>query len=243
MELIEIEDVAPPPYSDSNIFSVENYGHRIELKIVGYEEPNNGRELYVVELFINDIDRTRDYFDDWNRIPLGGMRRHYQFSGMDKRFCFIPAESKMFLIDIQTLQKIELPDFDFLHLSHRLNGNIFDKNKHLLITEKQLFVTDLYSLESKTYKVSTSQAIEWAYFIDDNNLRLIHCSFNKCSLFNLETGLVTDMGEIAAGETFKDISSWSVYSYKKNNDQSILEMIWHEKIDDKYQRRVFMLKE
>jgi hypothetical protein len=80
----------------------------IDLKIVGYEEPNNGRELHIADLFINGENRSDDYFrNKWNRLNF--KLNEFQFESSDLKYVFIPAEGNSFLINTDTLSITYLP--------------------------------------------------------------------------------------------------------------------------------------
>ncbi len=82
--------------------------HRIELKIVGYDEPNNGRELHIAELYINGENCSRKYFQNkWNRLNFN--LDEFQFESQDLKYVFIPAEGNSFLINANTLSMIKTP--------------------------------------------------------------------------------------------------------------------------------------
>ena len=82
--------------------------HRIELKIVGYDEPNNGRELHIAELYINGKHCTHKYFQNkLNRLNFN--LDEFQFESQDLKYVFIPAEGNSFLINANTLSIITMP--------------------------------------------------------------------------------------------------------------------------------------
>ncbi len=80
----------------------------IELRIVGYDEPNNGRELHIAELFINGKNCSDDYFKNkWNRLNFN--LSEFIFESDDLNYVFIPAEGDAFVINTQTLSIIYVP--------------------------------------------------------------------------------------------------------------------------------------
>ncbi|KQT18414.1 hypothetical protein ASG31_06740 [Chryseobacterium sp. Leaf404] len=81
---------------------------KIELKIVGYDEPNNGRSLHIAELYIQSKDYTSQYFENgWNRLNFN--LDDFQFESADSKFIFIPAEGNSFLINTNTFAIIKFP--------------------------------------------------------------------------------------------------------------------------------------
>lgn len=67
----------------------------IELKIIGYDEPNNGRDLHIAELYIDGKNYSEDYFKNkWNRLNFN--LNEFQFESVDLKYVFIPAEVNSF---------------------------------------------------------------------------------------------------------------------------------------------------
>lgn len=80
----------------------------IELRIVGYDEPNNGRELHIAELYIKGENVSDTYFTNkWNRLNLN--LNHFIFESPDSNYVFIPAEGDSFVISTKSFQKYHLP--------------------------------------------------------------------------------------------------------------------------------------
>lgn len=81
--------------------------HDIKLVITGTDEPNNGRELWVADIYINGINQTEKYFGNWNW--LNWKLDNYVMDSPDGSYVFIPAEGGGFLINTSTLERINLP--------------------------------------------------------------------------------------------------------------------------------------
>ncbi|MCS3871170.1 hypothetical protein J3D55_004086 [Chryseobacterium ginsenosidimutans] len=75
----------------------------LKLKCIDIVEPNNGRVLYKVDLFLDDKNLTKEYFGDWNYMNF----YLNQYSPTNNEWIYIPKESNHFLIKISTLEKIE----------------------------------------------------------------------------------------------------------------------------------------
>lgn len=107
--------------------------HNIELRVIGYDEPNNGRELHIADIFIDGIKCSDQYFrDKWNRLNFN--LEKFEFESRDKKYVFIPAESYSFIINCVDLSTIYS---DFKGLS-TIN---FIKNK-FLEDKLQIFYMD-----------------------------------------------------------------------------------------------------
>lgn len=103
--------------------SYQSKNHKIELKIVGYDEPNNGRSLYIAELHINGKDCSDQYFENgWNRLNFN--LDIFQFESKDSQYIFIPAEGNSFIINTNTLSVIKIP-------FKALSTIYFEKNEFL----------------------------------------------------------------------------------------------------------------
>lgn len=81
--------------------------HDIKLVITGTDEPNNGRELWVADIYINGINQTEKYFGSWNWLNWN--LDNYVMDSPDGSYVFIPAEGGGFLINTSTLERINLP--------------------------------------------------------------------------------------------------------------------------------------
>ena len=88
----------------------QNYSskfHDIKLVITGTDEPNNGRMLWVADIYINAKIETEKYFGSWNKLNQN--LDNYVMDSPDGKYVFIPAEGGGFLIDTSTLEKVNLP--------------------------------------------------------------------------------------------------------------------------------------
>ena len=81
--------------------------HDIKLVITGSDEPNNGRELWVADIYINGINQTEKYFGSWNWLNWN--LENYVMDSPDGKYVFSPAEGGGFLINTSTLERINLP--------------------------------------------------------------------------------------------------------------------------------------
>jgi len=88
----------------------QNYSskfHDIKLVITGTDEPNNGRMLWVADIYINAKIETEKYFGSWNRLNQN--LDNYVMDSPDGKYVFIPAEGGGFLIDTSSMEKVNLP--------------------------------------------------------------------------------------------------------------------------------------
>lgn len=194
--------------------------NKITLKITGFDEPNNGRMLHMVSLYVNGEEKTTEYLGNWNRICYDLNR--FQFSDSEGRYCFIPAESGWFLIDTRSKKKIDLGRSDCFYFA----GNTFFGNKHLVITQNFLIRTNLETGLTDRISFEKDSLIEWAYFINEKTIRLIHYFSNKCSLYDVEKGRITETRSIMEGAGFEDTFRWIVWHHCIENGKNVLDMVW-----------------
>lgn len=213
MKFTRIDSIQPA--SHPNNFSVVNNGNRIDLNLVDWTEPQNGSMLHVAKLLINTEDATADYFGTFNHVLFGLTK--YQFTDPARRFCFIPAESGLLLIDITTLHKIT-----FGHAGPSFIGNIFYGDKLLVVCQDALIITDLKTFKGVKYPFSGEGLIEWAYFVNNDQIRIIHYHSNECSLFDLKTGKIIETRSIAQ----EGATAWVVKHYKLDGQRNLLQVIW-----------------
>ncbi|WP_276483536.1 hypothetical protein [Paraflavitalea pollutisoli] len=106
----------------------------LELACIDIAEPNNGRMLYEVKLSLNDTDVTKKYFGSWSYINMN--LSEYTPVSADKKWIYIPNESNHFLINADTLEKVELPTAAFFkanqftddYLLVHTSGSIVSRN-------------------------------------------------------------------------------------------------------------------
>ena len=213
MKFTRIDHIPAP--SHPNSYTVANDVNHIELKLLDWTAPVNGRMFHIVNFIINDIDTTAEYFEDNNQVLFELTK--YQFADPAKRFCFIPAVSSLFLVDIPTLSRIK-----FGNIGLNFVGNIFYGDKLLLVFNDYLMIIDLLTFRSVTYPFKDAAAIEWAYFVNPDLIRIIHFDSNESSLFDLKTGQITETRSLAR----EGASSWVVRNYKLENKKNILQVIW-----------------
>jgi hypothetical protein len=113
--------------------------HNAELKITGYDEPNNGRMLHVAELWINGVNKTKEFFD--YGLYLDFELKNYIMDSLDGKFIFIPEEGGGVLIEMIRLEKIKLPYKGISTVTFR--GNTFTESMLTLNHSDMLIQFDL----------------------------------------------------------------------------------------------------
>jgi len=120
----------------------------LKLNLIEDVEPNNGRMLYKVSLFLDNKNVTTSYFGDWDHINY--YLDHYQLISADKRWIYIPKENNHFLIDSETLEKIDLLP---VHLSAAVFiGNIFYEHSLFVVIHNEIISKNLQTGKSKRLK-------------------------------------------------------------------------------------------
>lgn len=119
--------------------------HALELKITGYDEPNNGRMLHVAELWINGVNQTVKYFEFG--LYLDFELKNYIMDSPNGKFIFIPEEGGGVLIDMSSFEKIKLPYKGISTVTFR--GNTFTESALFLNHTDQVIQFDLVDLKER----------------------------------------------------------------------------------------------
>lgn len=138
----------------SQIWTTQN--KRFRLEITGYDEPNNGRELWIAELFIDGAKVTERYLGSWPRLNF--KIDHLQFESEETKHVFIPQEGAAFIIDTDTLDQHVLSDIPLSTLYFM--GNFFDHNYLYVVYQDLVERIDLSSYESLKIDFSANKAFE-----------------------------------------------------------------------------------
>lgn len=120
--------------------------HNAELKITGYDEPNNGRMLHVAELWIAVVNQTLNFFE--HGLYLDFELKNYNMDSPDGKFIFIPEEGGGALIDMSSLEKIKLPYKGISTVTFR--GNSFTESTLTLNHTDRVIQFDLVDLKERT---------------------------------------------------------------------------------------------
>jgi hypothetical protein len=112
----------------------------VSLEIVGYTEPNNGRELWQADLLINSELKNQLFKNSWNVLNFN--LNSYQFCSSDESLFFVPAEAESFVIDVSKSAD-SLPVFYFpaVGLSTvTFLGNCFHHNQLVVVYRDRLHI-------------------------------------------------------------------------------------------------------
>jgi hypothetical protein len=122
-----------------------------ELQIMAYDEPNNGRELWVADIVINGNNYNHLFKNNWNRLNF--YLNHYQMCPENAQFVFIPAEGNSFLIN---MRQINAPIFlPYKPLSTlEFSGNFFQSDYLILIYTDEITLFHLYKQTYITFTLA-----------------------------------------------------------------------------------------
>lgn len=143
--------------------------NRASLEIVGYSEPNNGRELWQADLLINSEPHNQLFKSGWKagREPSELGRSHtlersqtlsgtdsavsgvlnfnlnsYQFCSSDESLIFVPAEAESFVVDLsKSADSPSVAYFPYVGLSTvTFLGNCFHGNQLAVVYRDSLHI-------------------------------------------------------------------------------------------------------
>lgn len=131
---------------------------KIKLSLIGYDEPNNGRELHIIKVEEEGIDITKKLEPNWNRILYN--LDNFEFCTEDSRFCFFPFESGGVLYDTQDKSITSLKYTAILPAYRWFLGNKFSQNQLIVLFNRLIQVVNLSSMEVKNFESSENERFE-----------------------------------------------------------------------------------
>jgi|GEM_PF-6050188 len=147
--------------------SIKSRFHNIELIQHHWDEPNNGRMLWVVDLRINDLLVTERYFGSWNRTDVA---EKYEPDSPDGRYFFVPAEGGGFVLD--TLHDFAAIYFRCKGLSAAtFLGNVYSNDWLFLVHRHEIILFNLRT-QTQTALDFSHLSIRWAKPLGPNQLEI-----------------------------------------------------------------------
>lgn len=198
---------------------------RIELKYMGWEEPNRGQEIVYYSIFIDGIDKTEELF--LTKTIQCFVNEKIETEHPTKNFAFIPCIDFLLLNTLDYTKKS-------LKVYFRENGNttidglvgsFFYPDKHFLINKRSLILTDLLTLENKKIKFECDVDIEWAYLINSRQIQIIQSFSNLCFIYDLEEEKVIDKRSIVDERLYPNIFRWIYRGQDYNTNQVEMELL------------------
>ena len=220
-----------------NLFKIIN--KKIELKYMGWEEPNRGQELVYYSILIDGIDKTEELFSQ--KTIQCQVNEKIETEHPTKNFAFIPC------IDFILLNTLDFTKKS-LKVYFRENGNtsidslvgsFFYSEKHLLINRRSLVITDLLTLENKKIKFGNDIDIEWAYLIDSTQIQIIQAFSNICFVYDLNEEKEKKKKNITDERVYPNIFRWIYRGQGYNTNQVEMELL--QKTDNEFTSTYFKI--
>lgn len=142
----------------------------IKLSIIGYDEPNNGRDLHIVKVEENGIDITKKLEPNWNRILFN--LNKFEFCLSELNFCYFPFESGGIVYNFENSKILKLNYKTILPAYGKFIGNKFSKNQLIVVYDRLIHMINLNSMKIKNIEAKESERFEWFEFIDDDTIEL-----------------------------------------------------------------------
>lgn len=174
----------------------------IELKIVGYDEPNNGRELHIAELWINGKNCNDEYFkNNWNRLNFN--LAEFQFESSDLKYIYIPAEGNSFVINTNTLEIISIPYKGVSTVCFKRNEFVNDK------------IIIYYTDETVEINLTNNKKMEDLKFSNEQIEEIANWTLSGLTMYYRDSQLSEneiqkyEVGQIFRSQTFVDVSNFA----------------------------------
>lgn len=143
---------------------------KVILSLIGYDEPNNGRELNIVEIEENGVNITNKLEPNWNRIIYN--LNKFEFNKPELNFCYIPFESGGILYNFQTSDILNL-NFNSISPAYRnFIGNRFSENQLVVVYDTLLQMVNLNSMVTKNIEAKENERFDWFEFLDEDTIEV-----------------------------------------------------------------------
>lgn len=143
----------------------------LKLEYVGWEEPNNGRDLLIPLITKNNIEITQELCDNWggwNRIP---QYINFEFSHEKLPFVFLPFEKNFILYDyVKNIISI-------IDLSSKVSNNRFIKNQFyehyaIFISERVMKIKNLINNNYFKFEANENELFRDIIILRNNELSI-----------------------------------------------------------------------
>lgn len=142
----------------------------VKLSLIGYDEPNNGRELYIVKIENNGIDITKKLEPNWNRILFNLDK--FEFCKLKLNLCYFPFESGGVLFNYENFKIFKLNYKPILPAHRRFIGNKFSKNQLVVIYDRLIQMINLSVMKTKNIEAKDNERFEWIEFHDEDTIEV-----------------------------------------------------------------------
>ncbi len=140
---------------------------KLTVDFIGYSEPNNGRELWEVDVLHNSSNINSKLFPSgWNYINFRVEKWQLESFG----FAYIPAEGTAKLLNLDTSEIHNLPYKGVSTTS--FIGNVFGFGKLIEIYFDLIQIKDLSTFETTTIDWENTEFIEWVEFLNEKEIKL-----------------------------------------------------------------------
>ncbi|MBS7233025.1 hypothetical protein KHA90_18545 [Flavobacterium psychroterrae] len=198
---------------------------QIELKYMGWEEPNRGQNIVYYSVLIDGIDKTEELFSEKTIQCL--VNEKIETEHPTKNFVFIPSID-CYLLNTLDYTKKRLKVYfreNGNTTTDGLSGSFFYRDKHLLINGRSLILTDLLTLENKKIKFEDDVTIEWAYLINSKQIQVIQSFSNICFIYDLDEQKIIDKKNIVDESHYPNIFRWIYRGQDYDTNQVEMELV------------------
>jgi len=146
----------------------------LTIDFIEYSEPNNGRELWKVDVLYRNLNiNTKIFSHGWNYINFRVNK--WQFESGE--FAYIPAEGTAKLLNTDTLEIHNLPYKGVSTTS--FIGNVFGYGKLMEIYYDLIQITDLLTFKTTIIEWENTEFIEWVEFLNEEEIKLSLAKIEK----------------------------------------------------------------
>jgi len=128
------------------------------IKFVGHYEPNSGRQLWLIAVFLKNNDITSKLFGS-NQVPINFHIDNWVLESKNLDYVYVPVEGSAKLYNRTSGKIIDLP---YKGISTALFlGNYFTGNQLVEVYTDEVVITNLIDSNNKKIAVDDSEYEKW----------------------------------------------------------------------------------
>jgi hypothetical protein len=172
---------------------MESSDKRLKVLFKNWAEPNNGRMLWQVDVFVaNTLINDKIFSNDWNYI--NNEINRLQLNDLNNEFYYLPVEGKSKLINSKTNAIIDLPFYSASTV--RFYGNKFQHNMLIEVYIDIIVLTSIIDFSFFSYKkdfdgyiidaqLESENTLSIEYYLISNGKRTVHHKIVDSSDFKI----------------------------------------------------------
>lgn len=151
--------------------------NKLKIEFIGWDEPNNGRMLWVVNVLYTDryINEVIFHNSGWNKINY--QTDKWTINDEEDKFYYIPVEGISKLIVKQDFRIVDLPNQSLSTV--RFIGNTFIGKNLIEVFRDQIVITDLKKFTSNIKVIEGISHVDDFRIIDNSTIEVVKYNYHE----------------------------------------------------------------